>query len=1097
MYKSLKIYKASAGSGKTFRLAVEYIKLLIANPLCYSNILAVTFTNKATAEMKLRILSQLYGIANGLSNSEDYFKAISEDVQIKALKLSDADIRQRASEALSAMMNDYSRFRIETIDAFFQSIIRQLAHELHLSNNIRLEIKNDKVLADAVKSLLDDLLTNKALLQSVLGIVEDKINDSKNWMIEQELEDFGKNLFNETYLELCNSESLHGEQAQTGDSAGSSLKKFQTKEIERFKRSIYGLRNDVLQQLKAEGIKFLKYCEDNGLEAVHFRGGGGYSGIWSFVEKTAKGERNSKGELPNLSKSVRSFLDAPSAWLSKQSPDNTEAVVEEYLLPVLKSIFQLRKLLNTVEATRTHINQLLLIFALDAKVRAINSEENRFLLADTAYLLNSIIQGQDVPFIYEKAGVRFKHIMIDEFQDTSSLQWKNFIPLLLNSMATASQCLIVGDVKQSIYRWRNSDWSILKDIERNPVFGSMADVQPMKKNFRSSGNVISFNNSFFTAAANSLQETFRITTNLTTDIIADAYKDVEQEILPKNEGKGYVRVEFVEKNKDEDVDVAMVKLNRIVDNVRMLIDQGVNQNDICILVRYNREIAGIQSAFAQKMPDVNIVSDEAFRLDSSQLINFIIDILRYISNPSERFLKVLVAYKYSVLINGCDGKDDASAVFMMDDVQLDQLLPKSFTENFDHLAITPLYELVEQLYDVFGMSRMQNQDAYIFTFFDQLLSFVGEQTPDIDTFLKYWEEVLGSVTIPVGDIEGVRIMSIHKSKGLEFHSVIVPYCEWQFVGKYKPLIWCKPTVEPFSDMPILPITASGYCKDSYYSKENSEEKLKLYVDNLNLIYVAFTRAKHNLIVISSEASKSDSEGENVSALLKNNIPDMLTGEAEPSFKSYSFGEVVSSSKRNDSVKEKDPNVLTQAPYSSQIEFTTQSAKLQFRQSNQSMQFLNHLDDSDEASNRQRYIDEGVMFHLLLSKINTLDDVPSALQQMDSEGYFTDKAYMDEVTRLLNKSLTNTQARQWFLPCWTVINECNIVSRDKDGIVRQQRPDRVITDGKQTIVIDYKTGRQDDGHRHQVKSYMNLLSAMGYPDVKGFVWYLRRGDIVEV
>lgn len=190
-------------------------------------------------------------------------------------------------------------------------------------------------------------------------------------------------------------------------------------------------------------------------------------------------------------------------------------------------------------------------------------------------------------------------------------------------------------------------------------------------------------------------------------------------------------------------------------------------------------------------------------------------------------------------------------------------------------------------------------------------------------------------------------------------------------------------------------------------------------------------------------------------------------------------------------------MLTQTPSSEQIEFTTQSAKLQFRQSNQSMQFLHHLDDSDDASNRQRYIDEGVMFHLLLSRINTLNDVPSALKQMDSEGYFTDKAYMNEVTRLLEKSLTNTQAREWFLPCWTVINECNIVSRDKDGIVHQQRPDRVITDGKQTIVIDFKTGRQDDGHRNQVKSYMNLLSAMGYPDVKGFVWYLRRGDIVKV
>ena len=1085
MNKPLKIYKASAGSGKTFRLAVEYIKLLIENPMCYSNILAVTFTKKATAEMKMRILSQLYGIGHGLKESDNYFNEIKRDEHIQRLGLSDLQMRNNAMKALSAMMHDYSRFRIETIDSFFQSIVRQIAHELRLTNNLRLDLDSGEVLKEAVKALMNSLDQDKSLLRSVMRVVEEKMDDSKNWNIENEVLEFGKNIFNEQFLENKNS-------------GGSTTRD----DVEKFKTNLFALKETTLKLLCATGEEFLKVCWHDGLDATCFKGGNGNSGIYPFMEKT------SRGELPNLSDSVMGFRNNPAAWPSKGHSD-VEALAENTFVAMLNNVIEQRRLLNTIDVTAKHLNELMLINSIDTMVRQMNSDENRFLLADTAYMLQQLIQNQDIPFIYEKSGVRFTHIMIDEFQDTSVLQWKNFIPLLLNSMATDSQCLIVGDVKQSIYRWRNGDWSILNNLEKHPQFQQYALSTPMEDNHRSGGNVIHFNNDFFTAAAQVLERMFEEKTGLHDSTITEAYQSVKQREQERNKDKGYVRVELLDRSKqsesedDEQESIDRTQEGRIIANVKMLRNQGVQPHDISILVRHKKDIPPICAAFAEQMPDVRIVSDEAFRLDSSPAVNFLIQALRLVASPDDRYLLSMLVYQYRTAVLHDTAYADINSIFLLNNEALRHLLPSEFQEHLETLAMKPLYELAEYIYDLFGLRTLQQQDSYLFSFFDELMNYLAERPSDLEHFLQFWDDSLCETTIPVGETDGIRILTIHKSKGLEFHTVIVPFCNWNFVNSsHLPLMWCKSERAPFNRIDLLPIEASEPCSKSFFAEDYNSEKLKTYVDNLNLLYVAFTRAKFNLVVLADQynqpKNKSKSIPEKVNYVLQNSLPPMQE-EEEGISTIHSLGEIVASpvKKMKNEEDEKEVNVLTQRPVEIPTAFLTQKVQATFRQSNRATQFAQGT-PSDPSDDSQRYLNEGVLFHQLLSMLRTPDDLTAAIRRMDFEGYFSNERYRTEVMQLVQKALSQTQARQWFDPHWTVINECNIIYRDPDdGLVRTRRPDRVITDGRQTLVIDYKTGRQDADHAKQVRFYMERLTEMGYPNVCGFIWYIRRGDIVPV
>ena len=472
---ALTVFKASAGSGKTFTLAAEYIKYLIVNPDEYKSILAVTFTNKATAEMKERIIYYLNDIAQGSPYEADFFEKIKDYKEVRELHLSDISIRHKAEEALTKILHDYSRFRIETIDSFFQSVVRELAHELDLTANLRVDLNDNEVLADAVNSIIEDVEHDKTLFGIIDQFIEEKTEDSKNWHINNELETFGKNIFNEKYLQL-------GQQAR--EEIGNS--RFLTE----YKKKLIDIRQEALDEVTGTGKQFLEICKNHGYSADNFKNKG--KGIYSFFVKAEKGNLD-------VNATAQKCADNVKEWTGKDEQDSVllglvRDTFHKMLVNLVEKKDELALRINTPTILLKHINHLMLLNVINAKVRNLNLDANRFLLADTAHFLNELIDGSDVPFIYEKMGTRFNHIMIDEFQDTSSLQWKNFTPLISNCLSNNDSCLIVGDVKQSIYRWRNSDWQILNNIE-NGEFRGYVSPENLDTNYRSVENIIKFNNS--------------------------------------------------------------------------------------------------------------------------------------------------------------------------------------------------------------------------------------------------------------------------------------------------------------------------------------------------------------------------------------------------------------------------------------------------------------------------------------------------------------------------------------------------------------------------------------------------------------------------
>ncbi|MDL2291929.1 UvrD-helicase domain-containing protein, partial [Bacteroides sp. OttesenSCG-928-F21] len=603
----LLIYKASAGSGKTFTLAVEYIKLLILNPRAYRRILAVTFTNKATAEMKERILSQLYGIWSEDKESKAYLARICEEIN-----WSEADIRKAAGEALKYIIHDYSRFRVETIDSFFQSVMRNLARELELSPNLNIELNNEEVLNEAVDSLIENLDSTSPALAWLLDYIHEKIADDKRWNVSDEIKRFGKNIFDEGYIEK-------------GEGLRKRLRNPNT--IKEYRKKLSELRDHALEQMQIFAERFERELEDHALSPDELKNGA--RGIGSYFRKLKGGELNDK--IRNAT--VEKCLENESNWAAKTSPLHKEivALAASKLMPLLEQTEKFRErnnvTVNSCNLSLKHLNNLQLLTNIDETVRRLNRENNRFLLSDTNALLHHLIQDDDPSFVFEKIGASIRNVMIDEFQDTSRMQWNNFRLLLTEGLSQGADSLIVGDVKQSIYRWRNGDWGILNSLN-DRIDNFPIQSRTLNTNRRSETNIIQFNNLFFEEAVEHLNSIHKNQLNEECKDLKKAYSDVRQE-SPCEKEKGYVKVSFLEG--DDEYDYPEQTLIELGKEVERLQQNGIRLNDIAILVRKNKNIPLIADYFDKEM-QLKIVSDEAFRMNASLAVNMMINALKYLSN---------------------------------------------------------------------------------------------------------------------------------------------------------------------------------------------------------------------------------------------------------------------------------------------------------------------------------------------------------------------------------------------------------------------------------------------------------------------------------
>ena len=1069
--KPLTVYKASAGSGKTFTLATEYIRLLVENPQSYRNILAVTFTNKATEEMKIRILSQLYGIWKQLPESNNYLKNIQEKTGLAPNVIS-----ERAGLALNNLTHNYNYFRVETIDTFFQSVLRNMARELDLTTNLRIGLNDYQVEELAVDQLIEDLTTTDVMLQWILKYGMENISDDNSWNVIAQIKKFGQNIFKDYYKEV--SITLEQKMGEAGF-------------FENYTTCLRDLRKAAEEYMKEIGESFFDTLEGEGLSVDDLSSK--QRGIASFFNKL----RNGIFDPSIITTTVANHLENIEKWCPKTNPrrDAVLQVVESSLIQILKCAVEAQekqwKIFQSSNLTLRHLNQLRLLSSIEKKVRELNETENRFLLSDTQQLLHSLIDGSDSPFIFEKIGTQLQHVMIDEFQDTSTIQWQNFKVLLAETMSHEDGSnLIVGDVKQSIYRWRSGDWRLLNGIE-NQFNSMLMEIKSLSTNYRSTRNVIDFNNTFFRHAAKVEYQALEELECDEREQLEKAYADVEQKVPDDKKDEGRVTIELLPNNEYQES-----VLKHTVEYVRELIDAGVIQKDIAILVRYNNHIPLIAQYFLENLPEVSIVSDEAFRLEASSAVCLMIQALHLLLHPDDQLTKAAIVKTWLCTVQGKELTDDQ---FMIAGNNLDEYLPEAYIGHFDELLTLPLYELAEKIYSIFQLHLLEGQGAYLCAFYDHLANYVNENTTDIQSFLTEWDENLSKKTIQSDETNGIRLISIHKSKGLEFDHVIIPYCDWTLEKYSDNIIWCKPNEAPFNDLPIAPIDYSPKMMGSIYEKEYLHEHLQNIVDNLNLLYVAFTRAAKSLYVVGKRGVKNSRSAliELCLPLVAESMPEaQLDGmEDNESAIVFEFGTYETSQPElpSQNNEKESSNPFLQKSEAISVSIRTYDSKVNFRQSNRSRDFI----EGEDIDQQRRYIQAGSILHEIFSTIQTEKDIPEALQRLQFEGILYDEEMTAErITSMLRKRLSDPRVASWFSPRWTLFNECTILSVE-DGEVHEHRPDRVMTDGDEWIVVDFKFGHPDPEYHTQVRRYMDLLSSMGHQNIKGYLWYVYSNKIEEV
>lgn len=1047
--KPLTVYKASAGSGKTFTLAVEYMKLVIADPSCYRNTLAVTFTNKATEEMKMRILSQLYGLWKQLPDSAGYMARITED-----LGISPEQAAVQAGTALNLLLHNYNYFRVETIDTFFQSVLRNLARELDLTANLRIGLNDYQVEQQAVDELIDSLRMQDRIFIWIMQYVRENISEDKGWNVIGLIKRFGENIFKDFYKQHNRALTavLHEQDF-----------------FDHFTREMNTIKQESLNVLNHYIEFFFDTLEENNLDIADFSNG--TRGVCGYFLKLRNGKYDDKDVL---TATVKAAMDDPGKWVKKkeQVPGNpiynlVNDILLQHLNETERQRVQQMRLYKSADLTLRHMNQLRLLGSIEEKVRILNAEANRFLLSDTQTLLHALIQDSDSPFIFEKIGTQLRHVMIDEFQDTSTVQWKNFKVLLQECMSHEDGGnLIVGDVKQSIYRWRSGDWRLLNGIENEfPRPEMQLDIRSLCTNYRSEKNIVTFNNEFFHLAAAQEYQSLATQDAEQAQALLRAYEDVRQE-AKRQEDSGLVHIELMPA---EDYQAQMME--RITETIDMLTAQGATARQIAILVRSNTTIQDIASHFMTHRPDINLVSDEAFRLDASQAVNTLVSGLRHLAHPDNQLDKALLKALH---------------------------IDSGLMEERNRLLTMPLYDLAEHLYSRFHLNGHHEQNAYVLAFFDQLGKYLTDHTPSIDGFLEEWDATLHEKTIQSSEVDGIRLITIHKSKGLEFDHVIIPSCDWrlEIAGS---TIWCTPTETPFNELPLVPVDFSERrMMGTIYEKDYLYEHLQNRVDNMNLLYVAFTRAAKSLFVFGrrGEANLRSQLIETVIDPLCQALGATYSGDVSDRKDTIVMEYGKLTTHHTDRSHGSD-NVFLRPVTAYRME-TIESFdnKTNFKQSNKSKDFVEG-DENEET--QKRYVKTGSILHRVFSTIRTVDDVDQALRQLEFDGVlYDDDLRKEDLCAMLRKRLEHPKVRAWFSASWTLFNECTILHVDPlTGQVVEHRPDRVMTDGDQYVVVDFKFGRPSAAYRQQVLAYMQLIKDMGHPHVKGYLWYVYSNQIEEV
>lgn len=1078
---ALTLYQASAGSGKTFTLVVEYLSIVLRRPENYRHVLAVTFTNKATAEMKARIVDTLMALVRDFDGK----KAQSYAQALAARGLPPDWVRQHAPRLLTLLLLDYGNFSVSTIEKFFQRVVRALAYELNVNLAYDIEMEQEVVLKQLTQTLLDESLTNEALFDLLVDYQFRQLDDEKSLNIEQSIVELGRELFRETLQQY---QQHWGEEAtsdrETSHAAdGLALAKTLETGIRDVEAAISAFSQQIENQLKTHGLDItdFNYGKAGGVGWMLKFSRSPFPAkdmeptkrFWELLEKgngedwIAGSQKKDTGKKNRISLAV----DSPGGirQLAEQLADAVQRLKPTYIL--------YKALYNKVFAFGVLRDLLRLL-------RAYRHEHNILFISDTANLLNRLIgQREDAPFVYEKMGNRYQHYLIDEFQDTSDMQWHNLLPLLTEAMSQSAvnstetnKSLVVGDVKQSIYRWRNGNlYLLLRQVEQDMAQVSIpASREALRQNWRTAPEIVTFNNAFFAQAVKVLDGRVGLldddnddepAANPDSGIIQQAYADVAQE--PKRtDTQGYLRVELWE-DLEKAEDFREKALERLPELVAEAEAAGFRPGDIAVLVRTNGEARRVVERLIEvKKP---VVSNEALLAIAHPQVQTAEAALAFLLDPGNDIAR-------EALIRAL-GDTDRGPGTMLAKVLIQQRMP---------LLQKPLYECIVTV--VASYLGYQEPHPYLLCFLDEALRYSEQGDGSLAAFMGWWEarREKASVALPESG-DAIQVLTVHKSKGLEYPVVILPMANWSFQQPGSgSTMWPEiPGLAPdaFGERMPVAFTDLGKLDRQPFKGMYDREATDIILDNLNLLYVALTRPRERLYVLAQLVPTQNKKGEDLKIKsIAHLLAAVLRRPSDAWQESHAPGRFV--------FEAGTPALFTSQQTDSKIDKLTLQPVYHPRWEN-AVKIRTRAglwNNANAAADRQERILTGEVLHQALASVVHTADIPAAVDRALHAGLILpdDTAPFRE---LLTRVCTHADVADWFSnPSWEVRNECEILLPSATGKPTTLRPDRVMIRQQEVVVLDYKTGKPAASHEAQVQSYIHAIEALGYTHVSGYLYY---------
>lgn len=1033
----LKIYKSSAGSGKTYTLVKEYLRLAFAHPAKYRNILAITFTNKAAAEMKSRILEALEGI----SKNEKEYISLAEELS-QATGKDRILLQQNAGLILRSMLHNYADISVSTIDSFVHRIVRSFAYDLHLPMNFEIEMDSKKLLHDAVQLLLDRLSESDVqVTQAVLEFAETKIEDGKSWNIEMEIQKLGNELFIDDALPYIQQLSF-----------------VEFEKMREAKAALHAQRKSFETKIFDLGKYAFNLILNNGLSAKDFYQG--VKGVFGYFNKYADNAfpKDRKGNTY-----VNACL-VENNWGKKDSLDeNLKEQLRDSFNQIVALLDNEGKDYYLADLLLKNFYSFILLADLQKLMDEIKRDNNILHIGDFQHKVFEIVKEQDAPVIYERIGEKYDNILIDEFQDTSVIQWRNLLPLIENSQFKNEDSLIVGDGKQAIYRFRGGEveqFSVLPKIfgsEDNELIRQReiainnygTSVELLERNFRSCREIINFNNAFY-------QNMAELPDLKNKAIYLDHFQEPG-----KDKQDGFVSIEFLQSDKETDVLLQDLRCNRVEEIIADVLQRGYQWKDIAVLTRNNLNASAIASFLVNK--GIRVISPESLLINQSQKVQLLLSVYNYLNRKDNNIARAEIFYYSQMLQQKTTHFEQIQFNTTSQQFETDFKAATQIEFDSSTLLTGRLPDLTQQLIHIF---KLNDDDPFLQFFLDEVILYSSRYGNSTGDFLVWWDSVKHKKSIIYPEnMDAVRIMTIHKSKGLQFPVVILADATER--KKMTRNFFWVPLSKPYlPQLSIGLLPRNEQVLETEFSSLYQKEDEQSFLDLLNLLYVGTTRPEDALYILSEELPKEPEENNSVTALL---IAFLKIQQQWEGFKQYVFGEVDFRHSASKSKKPKSELYKRKSTHSAQLLVSAIKVKTK----------TNLL----WSENVNQKIDEGNLLHEALKQIRFQGDELVVVSKLKAEGLLDDTA-LDALLIKLKEVVYHPDLNSYFKKGLKVITERPVLKKDE----KIRIPDRVVLQNGAAVIIDYKTGKPLQEHQAQLKEYARYLEEAGIQVVEKFLFY---------